>query len=44
VPIQFVGVRDRFGQSGAPDELIELYGMGVDSIKEAVRTAVRRKR
>ena len=44
VPIQFVGVRDRFGQSGTPDELIELYGMGVRSIKEAVRTVVRRKR
>ena len=44
VPIQFVGVRDRFGQSGTPDELIELYGMGVRSIKEAVRTVLRRKR
>ena len=44
VPIRFVGVRDRFGQSGTPDELIELYGMGVRSIKEAVRTVVRRKR
>jgi len=44
VPIRFVGVRDRFGQSGTPDELIELYGMGVRSIKEAVRTVLRRKR
>jgi transketolase len=36
VPIEFVGVRDRFGQSGAPDELIEHYGMGTDAIVKAV--------
>jgi transketolase len=44
VPIEFVGVHDRFGQSGAPEELIELYGMGVDSIEAAVRRAHARKR
>jgi transketolase len=37
VPIAFVGVNDRFGQSGEPEELIAHYGMGVDSIVEAVR-------
>ena len=42
VPIAFVGVRDRFGQSGTPDELIEHYGMGVRSIKEAVQKILRR--
>ena len=35
VPIEFIGVDDRFGQSGDPSELIEYYGMGVDSIVEA---------
>ena len=30
-----VGVDDQFGQSGEPDELIEHYGMGVDSIIKA---------
>jgi len=44
VPIEFVGVDDRFGQSGDPVELIEFYGMGVDSIKEAVARAYDRKR
>ena len=44
VPIEFVGVADRFGQSGNPDELIEHYGMGIKSIKEAARRALRRKR
>jgi transketolase len=43
VPIEFIGVDDRFGQSGDPYELIEYYGMGVGSIKDAVRRATRRK-
>jgi len=43
VPIEFIGVNDKFGQSGTQDELIEHYGMGKDSIKEAVRKALSRK-
>ena len=43
VPMEFVGVRDRFGQSGTPEELIEYYGMGVASIKDAVRKVISRK-
>ncbi len=43
VPIEFVGVKDKFGQSGTPEELIEYYGMGVKSIKAAVEKALRRK-
>jgi transketolase len=43
VPIEFVGVHDQFGQSGDPVELIEHYGMGTTSIKEAVRRARARK-
>lgn len=37
VPMAFIGVDDRFGQSGKPEELIEYYGMGSDSIVQAVR-------
>ena len=33
----FVGVHDTFGQSGNPSELIEHYGMGKESIKQAVK-------
>ncbi|HTX56403.1 MAG TPA: transketolase C-terminal domain-containing protein [Candidatus Acidoferrales bacterium] len=44
VPIEFVGVQDRFGQSGDPSELIEYYGMGTPAIKDAVRRAYARKR
>ncbi|MBI2049284.1 MAG: transketolase family protein [Parcubacteria group bacterium] len=43
VPMEFVGVHDKFGQSGEPDELIEHYGMGVGHIKEAIRKAISRK-
>lgn len=43
VPIEFIGVDDMFGQSGTPDELIEHYGMDVDSIKEAVMKVKARK-
>ncbi|MDQ5922294.1 MAG: transketolase [Patescibacteria group bacterium] len=43
VQIEFIGVQDKFGQSGAPEELIEYYGMGTKSIKEAVKNILKRK-
>ncbi len=43
VPVEFVGVQNKFGQSGEPDELIEHYGMGKNSIKEAVKKVLKRK-
>lgn len=42
VPIEFVGVHDKYGQSGTPNELIEHYGMGRDSIIEAVQKVINR--
>lgn len=36
--IHRIGVRDQFGQSGEPAELVEFYGMGVKSIVEAAQT------
>jgi transketolase len=42
VAMEFIGVQDKFGQSGEPDELIEHYGMGVDSIKKAVEKVLKR--
>jgi transketolase len=44
VPIEFIGVDDRFGQSGDPLELIEFYGMGIDAIADAARKVAKRKR
>ncbi len=41
-PIEFVGVHDRFGESGEPNELIEHFGMGVASIKDAVKKVLKR--
>ena len=43
VPMEFIGVKDRFGESGAPNELIEHFGMGVSDIKEAVKRVLKRK-
>lgn len=43
VPIEFIGVQNRFGESGPPNELIEYFGMGVRHIKEAVQRVLKRK-
>lgn len=43
VPMEFIGVHDRFGESGGSWELVEVFGMGVKSIKEAVKKVLRRK-
>jgi transketolase len=41
--IEFVGVENKFGQSGTPAELIKHYGMGEDHIREAVAKVLKRK-
>jgi len=38
IKIAFIGVQNKFGQSGTPDELIEHYGMGINAIKEKVKS------
>ncbi|MFZ2621419.1 MAG: transketolase C-terminal domain-containing protein [Minisyncoccia bacterium] len=43
VPVEFVGVRDKFGQSGTPDELLEHYGMGESHILNACKKVIGRK-
>jgi transketolase len=43
-PIEFIGMRDTFGESGPPAALIEKYGMGVKDIQAAVKKAFRRKK
>ena len=43
VPMEFVGVRDRFGQSGTPAELLEYYGMGAASVVAAIKKVYARK-
>lgn len=43
VPMEFIGVRDQFGQSGTPVELAKHYKLDSESIKVAVRDVLRRK-
>ena len=42
VPMEFIGVRDQFGQSGTPEELIEHHGMGTKDIMKAVEKILKR--
>ena len=42
-PMEFVGMQDKFGQSGTAAELIEHYGMGAKSIVEAAKKVLTRK-
>ncbi len=43
VPMEMVGMQDHFGESGQPEELLEKYGISVESIKDAVIKCVARK-
>ena len=43
VPIEFIGVQNRFGESGEPNELIERFGMGVSHIVAAAMKVIERK-
>ena len=43
-PIEFVGVRDTFGQSGEPEELAAHYGLTGPFIADAARRAIARKK
>lgn len=40
MPIRFVAVRDQFGQSGTPEELIKYYGLDSSAIQAAVKSNV----
>ena len=44
MPLERVGLRDTYGESGPPHELLEKYGMDVKDIKEAVRRALGRRK
>jgi transketolase len=43
VPVEFIGIMDRFGESGGPEQLMDEFGLGVKDIKDAVKRAVSRK-
>ena len=43
VPMARVGVEDKFGESGLPDELLEKYGLTAANIAEKAKAVVARK-
>ena len=43
IPMEFVAVMDEFGQSGKPEELLELYGLDADHMVRAAEKAIGRK-
>ena len=42
-PIEFVGVKDSFGESGTPAQLMEKYGLSASNIVEAAEKAISKK-
>jgi len=43
VPMEFIGMRNRFGESGNAGELIEHFGLGIIAIKEATKKLLKRR-
>lgn len=43
VPIEMVAVKDSFGESGEPDELLQKYHLKAEDIAEAGKNVIRRK-
>lgn len=43
VPMEMVGVKDTFGESGTPEELAERYGLKAKNIVQTVRRVISRK-
>lgn len=44
VPMEIIGVRDSFGESGKPEQLLEAYGLKDKNIVAAVRKVIKRKK
>ena len=43
VPIEFIGVNDRFGESGSPSELFKFFELTAEDIAKAAKRAIKRK-
>lgn len=43
VPVSFVGIQDRFGQSGSITELWDSYGLSAPHITDAIESVIKRK-
>ncbi|NNF01574.1 MAG: transketolase family protein [Bacteroidia bacterium] len=42
-PVEFIGVKDTFGESGKPEELLKKYGLDTVNIVESVHKVIGRK-
>ena len=42
-PMEIIGVKDRFGESGEPSELLEKFGLTSKNVIEAAKKAIKRK-
>jgi transketolase len=43
IPVEMIGIRDRYGESGDLSELMELYGLTAHHIVDAAKRAIERK-
>lgn len=43
VPVRIIGIEDKFGESGTPDELLEKFGLTKEAIIKAVTQVLRMK-
>lgn len=41
-PMEFIGVNDKFGESGKPEDLLKKYGLSSEAIIEAVRRLMKK--
>jgi len=44
VPMEFIGVKDKFGESGTPEELFDEFELSAKFIKSAVEKVLKRKK
>lgn len=44
VPLVRVGIKDEFGESGKPEELLEKYGLTTNHLVEAIKESIQRKK
>ena len=43
VPVEFVGIQDRFGESGKPEDLLKAYNLSAEDVIAAVHNVLKRK-
>ena len=44
VPMEFIGIKDRFGESGTPAQLFDEFGLSAKFIVQAVKKVLKRKK